>query len=248
MDYMHTRGFLHRDIKPENFIINRDTLEVKMIDFGTSREVYNQKPPYTAYVSTRWYRAPECALRTYYYGPQSDIFAIGCVMAELFLGMPIFPGQSELNQVDTIFKILGTPPKEHWREGYELALKRNYTFTVHKKIPLKYLIEDVSSECLDIIDRMFAVNPQFRPSASEILASPYFKSCNLSKLLGKGGFVTTHGNLAFGVVSPNGGDFPQMKASRLQSDDRRGAAGQEELNPQGFLQGRRSSMQTNQPA
>ena len=97
IDFRHLRGFLHRDIKPENFIINRDTYEVKMIDFGTSRDVSNQKPPYTAYVSTRWYRAPECALRTYYYGPTSDIFAIGCVMAELFLGMPIFPGQSELN-------------------------------------------------------------------------------------------------------------------------------------------------------
>jgi len=97
IDFMHMRGFLHRDIKPENFIINRSTLEVKMIDFGTSREVNNTRPPYTAYVSTRWYRAPECALRTYYYGPQSDIFAIGCVMAELFLGMPIFPGSSELN-------------------------------------------------------------------------------------------------------------------------------------------------------
>ena len=65
----------------------------------------------TKHVVTRWYRAPECALRTYYYGPASDIFAIGCVFAELFLGMPIFPGSSELNQVDTIFKILGTPSK-----------------------------------------------------------------------------------------------------------------------------------------
>ena len=109
---MHNRGFLHRDIKPENFIINRETYEVKMIDLGTARDTHNQKPPYTAYVSTRWYRAPECALRTYYYNATSDIFAIGCVMAELFLGMPIFPGQSELNQVDTIFKILGTPTKD----------------------------------------------------------------------------------------------------------------------------------------
>ena len=160
LDFMHQRGFLHRDIKPENFIINRDTYEVKMIDFGTSREVHSVRPPYTAYVSTRWYRAPECALRTYYYGPQSDVFAVGCVMAELFLGMPIFPGQSELNQVDTIFRILGTPSKETWREGYELAAKRSYTFTVHKKIPLKFLIEDVSQECLDVLDLMFAVNPQ----------------------------------------------------------------------------------------
>lgn len=61
--------------------------------------------------------------------------------------------------MDTIFKILGTPPKEYWREGYDLAVKRSYAFTVHKKIPLKFLIEDVSQECLDILDRMFAINP-----------------------------------------------------------------------------------------
>ena len=168
----------------------------------------------TDYVAARWYRAPECALRTYYYGPQSDIFAVGCVMAELFLGMPIFPGQSELNQVDTIFKILGTPPKEHWREGYELAVKRNYTFTIHKKIPLKFLIEDVSQDCLDILDRMFAINPQHRPSAGEILAAPYFKNCTLG---GKQPKLVTQGNLSFGITPTN----KETKHVRLQSDDRR---------------------------
>ena len=84
--------------------------------------------------------------------------------------------------MDTIFKILGTPPKEFWREGYDLALKRNFTFTVHKKIPLKFLFEDVSVECIHMLERMFTINPQFRPLAGELLQEPYFKTCSLKSV------------------------------------------------------------------
>ena len=94
---MHSLGYLHRDIKPENFVINKTTLDVKMIDFGTAKDTKNTTTPLTQYVSTRWYRAPEVLLRSPNYGPPSDIFAVGCVMAELFNGTPIFPGSNELN-------------------------------------------------------------------------------------------------------------------------------------------------------
>lgn len=140
--------------------------------------------------------------------------------------------------MDTIFKILGTPPKEYWREGYDLAVKRSYAFTVHKKIPLKFLIEDVSQECLDILDRMFAINPHHRPSAGEILAMPYFKNCIIGGSGSKQPKVVTQGNLSFGITPTN------REHTRLQSDDRRQpTAGEEVVNPQGFIQGRRSSMQ-----
>jgi meiosis induction protein kinase IME2/SME1 len=68
-----------------------------MIDFGTVRNIGNHKPPYTTYVSTRWYRAPEMVLRAADYGPEVDIFAAGCVFAELITGNPLFPGSSELD-------------------------------------------------------------------------------------------------------------------------------------------------------
>lgn len=118
---MHQRGFIHRDIKPENFVISMKTYEVKMIDFGTVKDIGKSTGLFTSYVSTRWYRSPECVLRSQNYGPTSDIFAVGCVMAELFNANPLFPGASELDQLDTIFKLLGTPTFEQWRDGYKLA-------------------------------------------------------------------------------------------------------------------------------
>lgn len=77
---------MHRDIKPENFVINGRSLEVKMVDFGTVKDYSKDAPPYSTYVSTRWYRSPECVLRSNQYGIPSDIFAVGCVMAELYSG------------------------------------------------------------------------------------------------------------------------------------------------------------------
>lgn len=121
LEYLHQRGFIHRDIKPENFVISTKTLEVKMIDFGTVKDINKSNGPYTAYVSTRWYRSPEQVLRSQNYGTAVDIFALGCVMAELFTTNPLFPGSSELDQLDTILKLLGTPTKEQWRDGYKLA-------------------------------------------------------------------------------------------------------------------------------
>ena len=94
---MHSHGYLHRDLKPENFILNEKTLDLRIIDFGTVREFKHQPPPYTTYISTRWYRAPECVLRSEEYGPASDIFAVGCILGELYNLAPLFPGQSELD-------------------------------------------------------------------------------------------------------------------------------------------------------
>ena len=78
---MHRHGFFHRDMKPENILINKGY--VKIIDFGLAREI-RSAPPYTDYVSTRWYRAPELLLRSTTYNSQVDIFAVGCIMAELY--------------------------------------------------------------------------------------------------------------------------------------------------------------------
>jgi protein kinase len=90
--YMHKHGFFHRDLKPENLLSKGDT--VKIADFGLAREI-RSRPPFTDYVSTRWYRAPEILLRSTTYNSPVDMFACGAIMAELFMLRPLFPGNNE---------------------------------------------------------------------------------------------------------------------------------------------------------
>jgi protein kinase len=90
--YMHKHGFFHRDLKPENLLIKGD--HCKIADFGLAREI-RSKPPFTDYVSTRWYRAPEICLRSTNYNSPVDMFAMGCIMAEMYTSRPLAPGQNE---------------------------------------------------------------------------------------------------------------------------------------------------------
>ena len=103
--HIHKRGFFHRDLKPENLLLDQqnekvpitfENCKIKVSDFGLCREIDSQ-PPYTEYIATRWYWAPECVLLSKSYGPKMDVFAIGCIMAELYLMGPLFPGKSQVD-------------------------------------------------------------------------------------------------------------------------------------------------------
>lgn len=106
---MHRNGIFHRDIKPENVLLMDDSL--KLADFGSCRGIYS-KQPYTEYISTRWYRAPECLLTDGYYNYKMDIWGFGCVWFEILALFPLFPGNNELDQVNKIHNIMGTPSAE----------------------------------------------------------------------------------------------------------------------------------------
>lgn len=105
--HIHSNGFFHWDLKPENILLN-DNFDVKLADFGLAWEIRSQ-PPFTDYVATWWYRAPEILLKSPSYNSPVDIFALGCIMAELYLLDPLFNGNSEIDQLNKIFKIMGTP-------------------------------------------------------------------------------------------------------------------------------------------
>ena len=109
MDHMHRNGIFHRDIKPENILIMDDCL--KLADFGSCRGIYS-KQPYTEYISTRWYRAPECLLTDGYYNYKMDMWGVGCVFFEIVSLFPLFPGTNELDQIQKIHNIIGTPSAE----------------------------------------------------------------------------------------------------------------------------------------
>lgn len=123
--YIHQRGFFHRDLKPENLLVSKDIL--KVADFGLAREI-NSLPPFTEYVSTRWYRAPEVLLQSPVYGPPVDMWAMGAIMAELFTLRPLFPGSSEADEIYKICCVIGCPTNSEWAEGLKLASTINYHF------------------------------------------------------------------------------------------------------------------------
>lgn len=95
---MHKNGYFHRDIKPENILISADRRVLKLCDFGLARET-RSRPPYTEYVSTRWYRAPELLLKSSAYNSPVDVFALACIMMELYLLNPIWSGSNELDHL-----------------------------------------------------------------------------------------------------------------------------------------------------
>jgi len=161
LEHIHHHNFFHRDIKPENILVStsapQDTINafkrysalvtppstplayiVKIADFGLARETHS-KLPYTTYVSTRWYRAPEILLRAGEYSAPVDIWAIGAMAVEIATLKPLFPGANEVNQVWRICEIMGSPGNwqnrpgtrgggGEWKDGVKLAQKLGFSF------------------------------------------------------------------------------------------------------------------------
>lgn len=172
--YMHQRGYFHRDLKPENLLVAKDL--IKLADFGLARET-SAIPPYTEYVSTRWYRAPEVLLQSYLYGPKVDMWAMGAIMAELFTLRPLFPGASETDQIYKICNILGTPTMDTWSGGLCLARNINYQFPQFKGVHLSVVIPSASDDAVNLIASLCSWDPSKRPTAMEALQHPFFQSC-----------------------------------------------------------------------
>ncbi|KAI3468547.1 hypothetical protein Pfo_025210 [Paulownia fortunei] len=172
--YIHQRGYFHRDLKPENLLVSKDV--IKIADFGLAREI-NSQPPFTEYVSTRWYRAPEVLLQSPTYGPPVDMWAMGAIMAELFTLRPLFPGSSEADEIYKICCVIGSPTKSEWTEGLELASAINYQFPQVAGVHLSVLIPGVSEDAINLITSLCSWNPCKRPTALEALQHPFFQSC-----------------------------------------------------------------------
>ena len=175
VSYIHKNGFFHRDLKPENLMTNRSPTGplIKICDFGQAREI-RSTPPYTEYISTRWYRAPECLLRSNVYSSPVDIFGLGCIMAELYLGRPLFQGTSEGDQIFKICSVLGTPTTLTWHEGLRLGAKIGYQFPNFVATPLASLIPNASKDAIDLMTAILQFDPQKRITAAKALSHPYF--------------------------------------------------------------------------
>lgn len=180
LEHMHKQGYFHRDMKPENLLLGTDD-NAKIADFGLAREIRSM-PPFTEYVSTRWYRAPEVLLRSGAYNSPTDMWACGAIMAEMYNKSPLFPGSNETDQLFKICSVMGTPSKDEWEDGHKLAGKMKYTFPKFTKTSLNQLIPTANANALDVMNRMMAWNPDSRPSAAKATQHPFFKGLNLSEL------------------------------------------------------------------
>ncbi|CAA0820443.1 Protein kinase superfamily protein [Striga hermonthica] len=172
--YMHQRGYFHRDLKPENLLVSKD--KIKIADFGLAREI-NSQPPFTEYVSTRWYRAPEVLLQSPAYGPPVDMWAMGAIMAELFTLRPLFPGSSEADELYKICCVIGSPTRNEWTEGLGLATAINYQFPQVAGVHLSALIPGVSQDAINLIKSLCSWDPYKRPTSLEVLQHPFLQSC-----------------------------------------------------------------------
>lgn len=172
MDHMHRNGIFHRDIKPENILIKDDGL--KLADFGSCRGIYS-KQPFTEYISTRWYRAPECLLTDGYYSYKMDIWGLGCVFFEVLSLYPLFPGTNELDQVQKIHQIMGTPSKELLDHFKKKSSHMDFNFPDQQGTGIEKMIANAPPECTDLIQKLLAYNPDDRLSARQGLRHPWFR-------------------------------------------------------------------------
>ncbi|KAL8858595.1 MAG: hypothetical protein Q9178_004889 [Gyalolechia marmorata] len=176
LNYLHRRGVLHRDIKAANILISGTGL-LKLADFGLAR-FYSKSghPDYTNRVITIWYRSPELLLGETQYGPAVDIWSAACVMIEIFTRHAIFPGDGgEINQLDKIYNVLGTPTRSEWPGLVDMAWFELLRPSERKPntFAAKYQ-GSLTPAAFELLQAMFLYDPAKRPTASDVLEHPYF--------------------------------------------------------------------------
>lgn len=157
LKYIHSADVLHRDLKPGNLLVNADC-ELKICDFGLARG-FSENPDenagfMTEYVATRWYRAPEIMLSFTNYTKAIDIWSVGCILAELLGGKPIFRGKDYVDQLNQILMILGTPPESTLqRIGSHRAQNYVRSLPIMRKVSYKQLFPDANPLALDLLEK-----------------------------------------------------------------------------------------------
>lgn len=170
--YIHSQGICHRDIKPQNLLLNPTTGVLKLCDFGSAKILISGEPN-VSYICSRYYRAPELIFGATNYTTKIDVWSTGCVMAELMLGQPLFPGESGIDQLVEIIKVLGTPSRDQIRTMNPNYME--YKFPQIKPHPFtKVFRRGTPADAIDLITKLLEYTPTQRLSALEAMCHPFF--------------------------------------------------------------------------
>lgn len=169
--YIHSQGICHRDIKPQNLLLDPNSGILKLCDFGSAK-ILVENEPNVSYICSRYYRAPELIFGATNYTTKIDVWSTGCVMAELMLGQPLFPGESGIDQLVEIIKVLGTPTREQIR-----TMNPNYMehkFPQIKPHPFNKVFRKADNNAIDLIGKLLEYTPTERLGAIDAMVHPFF--------------------------------------------------------------------------
>lgn len=173
LEYLHMHWVLHRDLKPNNLLIN-DRGTLKIGDFGLAKAFGTPARSLTHQVVTRWYRSPELLFGARFYGTGVDIWALGCIGAELMLRKPFLTGDTDLSQLSKIFEICGTPDDKEWPGVRKLPDYIQYKEM--PKIPFTDIFTAASDDFIQLLQWCLVLDPTKRCTATQALKSAYFKN------------------------------------------------------------------------
>uniref|UniRef100_A0A0G4IDM5 Cyclin-dependent kinase 2 homolog n=1 Tax=Chromera velia CCMP2878 TaxID=1169474 RepID=A0A0G4IDM5_9ALVE len=171
--YCHQHRVLHRDLKPQNLLINREGA-LKLADFGLARAFGIPVRSYTHEVVTLWYRAPDVLMGSRKYSTPVDIWSVGCIFAEMTNGRPLFPGSNDNDQLNKIFKVLGTPSPQTWPGVTELSGWKT-DFQQHAPHNWVDIVQHLEPAGIDLLSKMLKYDPNQRISARQAMEHEYFR-------------------------------------------------------------------------
>ncbi|XP_077299117.1 cyclin-dependent kinase 1 [Arctopsyche grandis] len=182
--FCHKRRILHRDLKPQNLLINQNGI-IKVADFGLGRAFGVPVRVYTHEVVTLWYRAPEVLLGSTRYSCPIDMWSVGCIFSEMASKKPLFQGDSEIDQLFRIFRVLRTPTEDIW-PGVTSMPDYKVTFPNWTTNNLSSNVRNLDPNGMDLLQRMLIYDPINRISALEAQRHAYFDDVKLPSSLANG--------------------------------------------------------------